>query len=339
MSLKGFRHFFVTIYYTMNDKKMPKKCHVFNCDLCDFHTSKQSNWKKHIETKKHKSVTPDGRDSYKCGCGKKFNHRQNLHTHKKICKSQKNCDVNEKRTKNAKISLKNANSEKCPFLCECGNSYKHSSTLSRHKKNCRNNNKTSSIINTNEDVDELKKLIHTLLLKNDDVLQKCAELAEKPTTINNTQFNVMNYLNTECKDAMNLSDFINDFQFSLKDLEMLGTKGYQETMEQTFVKQLCDMDKTKRPIHCSDKKRKSFYIKDNNVWEKDNNNIKLIRSVKNLSNVHNKALSKWKSYNNDWCDNDKKHDFYLKSIIEFTKCDREKERNKIINKLSNLTIK
>ena len=98
-----------------------------------------------------------------------------------------------------------------------------------------------------------------------ELMLKCTELAEKPTTINNTtnntQLNVMNYLNTECKDAMNLTDFINSFEFSIKDLEMLNSKGYQEVMEKTFVKQLCDMDKTKRPIHCSDKKRKSFLYK------------------------------------------------------------------------------
>jgi len=181
-----------------------------------------------------------------------------------------------------------------------------------------------------------------LMKQNSEVLEKCTELAEKPTTINNTtnntQFNVMNYLNTECKDAMNLTDFIDSFEFSIQDLELLNKKGYQEAMEKTFVKQLCDMEKTKRPIHCSDKKRKSFYIKDNDIWEKDKDNAKLIRGMKNLSFVHNRTLNKWKTNNNNWND-EKKQIFYCYSIIEFAKCDKEKERNKVLSKLVNLSIK
>ena len=194
--------------------------------------------------------------------------------------------------------------------------------------------KPLDIVETKEDdIASLTALVKQLIEEN-------KELARKPTTnITNNQFNVMNYLNTECKDAMNMSDFIRDFQFSLKDMEILGTKGYQEAMEQTFVKQLFDMDKTKRPIHCSDKKRKSFYIKDNDVWEKDNNNVKLILSMKDISNVHNRAISKWQQHNNDWLDNDRKHDFYLKYVFEFTKCGHEKERNKIINKLASLSLR
>ena len=137
---------------------------------------------------------------------------------------------------------------------------------------------------------------------------------------------------------MNLTDFIDSFEFSIQDLEMLNKKGYQEAMEKTFVKQLCDMDKTKRPIHCSDKKRKSFYIKDNDVWEKDKDNAKLIRGMKNLSFVHNRTLNKWKTKNNDWND-EKKQIFYCYSIIEFAKCDKEKERNKVLSKLVNLSIR
>ena len=83
--------------------------------------------------------------------------------------------------------------------------------------------------------------------KNDEMMEKIVEIAKEPKTsiTNNNQFNVMNYLNNECKDAMNLSDFINEFVFSLDDLNLLHEKGYQEAMEQTFIKQLQDMDKTK----------------------------------------------------------------------------------------------
>ena len=83
----------------------------------------------------------------------------------------------------------------------------------------------------------------------------------------------------------------------------------------------------------------AFYVKDNNVWEKDQDNKKLIVGVQKLSSIHNRALSKWRSYNVDWSSNDKKQDFFNKSVQEFTKCDHEKEQNKIFVKLTKLSVK
>ena len=234
-----------------------------------------------------------------------------------------NMDKNGYMSKNEKI-----------YECECGKSYKYQSGLSKHKSKCKcshamvihNNNST-------EDDTDWKEIAKQLMKKMDiipEVLETCKDIASKPTTINNTQFNVMNYLNNDCKDAMNLTDFINNFQFSIKDLDMLQSKGYQEAMERTFVKQLYDMDKTKRPIHCSDKKRKTFYIKDNDVWEKDEDNKKLITSVQKLSSTHNRALSKWRSYNSDWSSNDKKQDFFNKSVQEFTNVTMKKSKIKYL---------
>ena len=333
----------------MTYAKVAKSGKKWHCISCDYTTCKKSHWEKHIVTQKHNRLTNTSDEhvkQYFCECGKEYKQRQSLYNHKKICKIQKKSDHNSNGKEMAKNGKKWLNVQKCPkmYKCDCGKIYKHQSSLSKHKLKCNMNNAMMLFTeNTDQDlkalvVDMMKK--HTEVLEqNKELMEKCTELASKPTTINNTQFNVMNYLNTDCKDAMNLTDFINDFQFSLKDLDLLQSKGYQEAMEKTFVKQLCDMDKTKRPIHCSDKKRKSFYVKDNDVWEKDEGNKKLITSVQKLSSTHNRALSKWRSYNSDWSSNDKKQDFFNKSVQEFTKCDHEKERNKIFNKLVTLSIK
>ena len=336
----------------------PKKYH---CEKCDYNTSKKSLWERHIVTQKHKILTNTYIKNvhfHFCECGKKYKHRQSLYTHKTKCKYENLPHHQKCPSKNANISLKNANSQKmsifektsisgCKNLhfCECGKSYKHPSTLSRHRKTCKeyiiNSNHNTNMVIKKDDNSDLKQMFIELMEQNKEILAQNTEIARKPTTniTNNTQFNVMNYLNTECKDAMNLSDFINAFQFSIQDLEMLNSKGYQEAMEHTFVKQLCDMEKTKRPIHCSDKKRKSFYIKDNDVWEKDKDNEKLIKGMQSLSFIHNSALNKWKNKNQDWNNNERKQVFYCNSIIEFAKCDKEKERNKILSKLVNLSIK
>ena len=333
----------------MTDTKSSKKFQLFQCIECDYNTYRKSQWQRHIATNKHQRLTNtyiESTHKYKCRCGKEYKQRQSLYNHKKRCKNLKTPNHFLDGKQMANFGKQMANSGKMSkneklFKCECGKTYKHACSLSKHKTKCIFQDSPLMLVTKSTDIDDMKTIIMNLIEQNKEIIEQNTELARKPTNItnNNTQFNVMNYLNTECADAMNISDFINDFQFSLKDLETLGTKGYQEAMEQTFIKQLFDMDKTKRPIHCSDKKRKSFYIKDNDVWEKDNNNEKLILSMKNLSNVHNKAISNWQRSNNDWLDNDRKHDFYLKYVFEFTKCGHEKERNKIINKLVSLTIK
>ena len=325
--------------------KNAKNAKKYYCEKCDFLTCKKSNWNKHITTAKHKMLTnvDDGNKTiYKCVCGKKYAYRQSLHRHKMVKKCEKMLNDNSKMVKNGKNGKKMVNVQKCPkmtYSCICGKIYKYQGGLSRHKSYCAY---TKDNIVLDKDNVKLQNMVKDLLIKNEELMIKCTELAEKPTNIttnNNTQFNIMNYLNTECKDAMNLTDFIDSFEFSLKDLQVLSTKGYQESMKNTFIKKLCDMEKTKRPIHCSDKKRKSFYIKDNDVWEKDRDNIKLIRGMKNLSFIHNTTLNKWKNKNEDWNSNERKQIFYCNSILEFAKCDKEKERNKILSKLVNLTIK
>ena len=335
----------------MPNKKSPKISKKFHCEKCDYHSNKKSEYNKHLQTKKHNPNNPNIKNVHFhfCECGKKYKHRSTLCNHKKTCTYKKNKEhnfENEKWIKMDKKWIKMDNFQKMSIFekneisgcknmhfCECGKSYKYASGLSKHRKTCNKYNKTTSLVIQEENKD-LKDMVKELMIK-------CTELAEKPTTniTNNTQFNVMNYLNTECKDAMNLTDFIDSFEFSLKDLQVLSTKGYQESMENTFIRQLCDMEKTKRPIHCSDKKRKSFYIKDNDVWERDTNNVKLIRGMKNFSFIHNTTLNKWKNKNEDWNSNERKQIFYCNSILEFAKCDKEKERNKVLSKLVNLTIK
>ena len=340
----------------MDYKKAKKTTFNFVCEICDFKSNKKQGYTRHLLTRKHKMITDDYKKNV-CFCGKSFEHRQNLYRHKKTCTYQNNEEHNEKWLTNGKFGKqmanisknvhfeKKSNSEnKKLYFCECGKTYKHRSSLSKHRLKCKYEDNSTNIVVKESNDPDWKNMFMNLMKQNSEVLEKCTELAEKPTTINNTtnnntQFNVMNYLNTECKDAMNLSDFIDSFEFSIKDLELLNTKGYQEVMENTFIKQLCDMDKTKRPIHCSDKKRKSFYLKDNDVWEKDKDNVKLIRGMKNLSFIHNNTLDKWKNKNTDWNRDEKKQLFYCNSIVELAKCDKEKERNKIINKLIVLSIK
>jgi hypothetical protein len=334
--------------FTEKSKNSLKK---YSCEKCNYYSNNKKDFKKHLETKKH-NVDTKRTNVYKCICGKQYKYRQSLYRHKQQCKKSKITNQNTEWINMDKKWINMDKSEKCPFsyICECGKTYKYQSGLSKHKKICKvlNENENKNIIQENtiikyekNDISELKDMFIKLLEKNDETNDKLLELAKEPKTniTNNTQFNVMNYLNTECKDAMNFSDFINDFVFSLDDLNLLHEKGYQEAMEQTFIKQLRDMDKTKRPIHCSDKKRKSFYIKDKDIWIKDENNLKILDGVKEITHKQFGTIKQWATYNKDWLDVEKKQDFFNMSISELSKAKKEKYLNKLIIKLTSLSLK
>jgi hypothetical protein len=298
-----------------------------------------------------------------CECGKTYKYLSGLSRHKLKCFYQNNDTGIINGTKMVQNGTKMVHTNKdeiidTNYICNCGKKYKFHTGYYRHRKKCpflKNENKCDTIVefnenNENNQVSEITKMIMKvleknteILEKNDQMMEKIVEMSKEPKTIHNTtnnnQFNVMNYLNTECKDAMNFSDFINDFVFSLDDLNLLHEKGYQEAMEQTFIKQLQDMDKTKRPIHCSDKKRKSFYIKDKDIWIKDENNLKILDGVKEITHKQFGTIKQWATYNKDWLDVEKKQDFFNMSISELSKAKKEKYLNKLIIKLTGLSLK
>ena len=118
---------------------------------------------------------------------------------------------------------------------------------------------------------------------------------------NNISINM--YLNENCKNAMNLEDFVRNITVSLQDLDYSTQNGYAKGIANIFMKQLEGLDPTKRPIHCSDKKRLQFYVKDDDKWEKDNDNVKLTNSIKNVGMEQVKKMTTW----------EKKHPDYMKN--------------------------
>jgi hypothetical protein len=324
-----------------NSQKFPKN---FTCNFCNYNTTHKNDFNKHLQSKKHNDNIMITKIPNICICGQTYKYSTGLSRHKLKCFAGKNEMINDnwlKMAKNGKKRTINNYTKNYDFTCDCGKFYKHQSSLSKHKKKCK-----TQLVNNNKELD-LKNMFIDLMKKNTEILEEVKEIAKEPkiinnttnNTTNNTQFNIMNYLNNECKDAMNLSDFINELPFSLDDLEIMGTKGYQQSMEDTFIKQLQIMDKTKRPIHCSDKKRKSFYIKENDIWEKDDDNSKIVNGFKKISQKHLGILTSWTNYNINWSYNERKQNFFNRSVQEVAKYNDSKQINKIICKLTGLTIK
>ena len=297
----------------------------FYCNNCDYTTCKKSDYEKHLLTLKHKNSD----------------------------NSDKNSDnFSQKVAKVAKI-----------YICECGKNYKHRQGLSYHKKKC-------SIIN--EEITEKEKpttmaseselkiltnLVLDVVKQNKELINQNQELTNKIVDIcktgtqsntisnsninsNNKTFNLQFFLNETCKNAMNLTDFVNSLHLQLSDLENVGKLGYVDGISSIIVKNLNALDETTRPIHCTDKKRETFYIKDEDKWEKDDDEKKKIKKVINKVAYKNQnLLAKFKELHPGCNFSESKYaDHYSKLVIEAMggsgNNDKEKE-DKIIRKIAN----
>jgi hypothetical protein len=192
----------------------------------------------------------------------------------------------------------------------CNHNFKHASSLSRHKKKCNNNE--NKIINSPDDVKMLTSLIMELVKSNTDLQKQTLEMQQQMldvcknsnTIINNTNnnhsnnktFNMQVFLNEKCKDAMNLTDFVNSMTLDFSDLEELGELGYVEGISRQMVRKLNEMDIYKRPIHCSDLKRETVYVRDNNVWEKETELYQKLRmAIKYITKKNGDLMIPWRN--------------------------------------------
>jgi len=291
---------------TKNPPKIPLK---FHCESCDYNCNSKKDYSKHLLTLKHKKV------------------------------------ING-----------NENSQKTPeaFMCSCGKEYKFLSGLSRHKKTCIDPTEKKEPVEeakTQDDLllvlikenQEFKKMIveqnHIVMEQNKKNNELMLELAQKPTTTitnnNKNRFNINFFLNEKCKDAMNITDFVDSLKLTLQDLEKTGDVGYVKGLTNIIVNGLNQLDVYKRPIHCSDVKRETLYIKDNDSWEKENDDKKKIkRAIKHISIRNAKQIGEWTKENKGYNDSsNKKSDKYLKLISE-ANGGEDDEINKIISNVS-----
>ena len=299
----------------MDSNLSPKVAEKFICELCDYTTSKTSDFKKHLATDKHKKRKNDSK-----------------------------MVVND-----SDFSPKVA--EK--YKCDCGKAYKYDSGYYRHLKKCNKHQVISSNMITTELVMELikdnKEMKQIILEQNstiNNLVQHGITNTNQSHNVNsmNKTFNLQFFLNETCKDAMNITDFVSNIKMELNDLEHTGKKGYVEGISNIIVKNLNNLEQHMRPLHCSDVKREVLYIKDNNEWTKETENKPILtKAIKTIANENIKQISKWKNLNPDCTDVDsKKNDLYLKivsnSMNGLTKEESDRNINKIISNVAKETI-
>ncbi len=242
------------------------------------------------------------------------------------------------------------------FICKCGNIYKERTGLWKHKKKCQYNKKNEDLNeNQNENLNEnipnkndqsnKDNLIEYLIKENSEFKTLIMELIKKDSISNNNinstinshnkTFNLQFFLNEQCKDALNIGEFVDSIKLQLTDLENTGRMGYVEGVSKILIKNLNELDVIKRPIHCSDLKREVLYIKDNDQWTKEDDNKQVIKkAIKDVANKNIRQITEWASLNPDCKHSDsKKNNQYLNIVMNSMSGGTNEEQNNNIDKI------
>ena len=287
----------------MLTENLPKIPNKFYCENCNFNTCRKSHYEKHLLTQKHKYLQNNDavatKKKYVCDCGKEYNYRQSLYNHRKTCKGEK---------------------------------------------------KENIIIQT-ENKDEMKELVFKLIRENEElkntVLQENKELRKtisemipkignnnnnNNNTINNKQkFNINVFLNEKCKDALSLDEFIDKIEVSMKNLLTTKEKGQVYGISNIIMENMNKLSLYERPLHCTDKKRETLYVK-NNEWEKDDSKEHINKALKKVESKQLKNLNVWLETHPNYMNNPLEQEEFAKLMSECGKS-IDDGREKIIKKL------
>jgi hypothetical protein len=292
---------------TFDNKILPKLCPKYNCQNCDYTTSKKSSFNSHCQSKKHKNrllTTNDNENSAK------------------LCPQHYSCK-------------------------NCEKTYKDRAGLWRHNKKCNKFEMSDDIDGLKLLHMENKEIIELLKQQMKENGELCKQLKSQNETINelaskvgthtihNKTFNLNLFLNETCKDALNITDFVKSIKLQLSDLEATGRLGYVEGISKILLHNLNGLDTHQRPIHCSDFKREILYIKDDNQWIKeDEDKLVLQNAIKHIASKNMKQIPEWVKCNPDCYNSDSKtNDKYLKIVSNSMSGSSKEEQDKNIHQI------
>jgi len=263
--------------------------HKYACDVCDYTTSRKSSYDKHLSTGKHNKTTMTTSCSHKCVCGKLYTNRQNLHRHKKACDG-----VNNPTAKVAKVAELLPVAHKL-HTCDCGATFTRNSNLKRHKKACLHGGGEAENVVIAPTVDNTQVLEVLELLRGKlDRAEECNELLKgemkqiksgvltavaEPRVVNNYN-NINLFLNERCGNAIPIQDFVRGLVIDTEDVDYALVNGKASGIANIIEKQINELGVYKRPLHCTDVKRGTMYVKGAEGWGKESGEVtKLIQDV------------------------------------------------------------
>ena len=299
----------------MATSNIQKYDNELTCKLCDYKCSRNFCMQQHISTTKHINATKkihSATSKYACyNCDKGFRHHSSMYRH------QAKCKIKDAPSQDIVIELLKQNQDFKQLIVDQNNKLEHQNKL---------------FVEQNQEMQkQILEVCKNGIINNSN-----------NTTINsnNKTFNLQVFLNEDCKDAMNITDFVNSIQLQLSDLESVGKLGYVEGISNIIIKNLKALDVTKRPVHCTDPKRETIYIKDGDVWEKDeDDNKKLRKMIRSVAFRNCKNTRLFKEKYPDCIQYDSKYsDMYNKIIVEVMgggpKSNDIENQNKIMRKIA-----
>ena len=316
---------------TMLSHKIPSN---YFCELCDYHTSSKKDFNKHKNTRKHQTrqnstecQPKESQQQFTCQCGKSYKDRTGLWKHRKKCKGLKQ-ENNDIENNNDNENDKNKNSIE---------------------------DNTRSTLNSDDQLSEIKNMFFESIKQNIELQKQLSELIPKVgsttnnntthntthnTTTNNTHFNLNFFLNEQCKDAIPLIDFVKSLQYDFDQLEYTGKHGFVEGVSKIIMDAMNQLDITKRPIHCTDVKRETFYVKDDESWKKEGERNRSIKTaIHNIRNRNLACVPEWiRAHPNCKKMDDPNNDLFIEIIGQYMDAS-ETEFNKVIKTIAkSLTI-
>ncbi len=298
---------------------------TYYCVLCNYMCERKASLDKHYQTRKHlmNSGQGDQLKQYICHCGKSYKHRQSLHTHKKKC-----------------IIVNAENEWDAPVV------NKEFEEISQDDLKEAVVTASTSGFNFQELVVDLMKknqeLQETIIKQQEEHQKEIVDLIPMMGSNNHITNNINNkinlnvFLNETCKDALNIKDFMNSLHITIDDLELTKEKGLIESLNNQIIKSLRNMEIEKRPIHCSDQKRKIMHIKDNDQWQRDSNCEKLKTTIDNLAAKQLTHFSVWEKEHPEYMTSENGQEDYMQLVSNITKdvSSDDKGTQKIISSIA-----
>jgi len=294
--------------------EMIKNEKKYICEKCNYFTCKKNHYDRHLLTAKHK-------------------------------KGQNGNEFTDKKGENEKKG-------QTDFSCNCGRKFKTNSGLWKHEKHCnyikKENIVEKNIVENRENKDELKSLIidimtdsnqkmNFLMKENEELRKQVTQLIPRVGNNNNNnlkqKFNINVFLNEKCKDALSMDDFIDKIEISIKNLLTTKEKGNAHGISNIIMENMNKLSLYERPLHCTDKKKETLYIK-NNEWEKDENKEYISKALKKLEKKQLKNIKVWIDKHPNYMNDDKEQEEFAEILRECGKS-IDDNRNKIVKNLCN----
>jgi hypothetical protein len=329
---------------------MQKSVQIFNCDSCDYNTSSTRDFNKHLLTAKHKNATNNATLAI---IGNEKVAREKIQYNCKCCNYETNRKWSYDKHLLSEKHKKNISGEPTEVIyncSRCNKEYLSYNAFWKHKKQCviiEEREPEKTILTPDMfmlAIKESTELRNVLVEQNKELQKKLLELASKQTNTNNinshntnnNHFNLQFFLNEKCKDAMNIVDFVNSLKITIEDFETTGKIGFVDGISRIFIKELKKLETEKLPIHCTDLKRETVYIKDNNIWEKENDEKKRLKwTIDSVAKMNFNQLQQWQTkypecFENNTAENNKYIKFAMAALGGEGKDEEEKFRDRIM---------